>query len=56
MVYRSLGLNCSQARVLQIGVGEHEGPYQVTVNWPGGGVDEMTDVPHGGTARIEQSQ
>ena len=54
-VYRSLGLNCSQARVLQIGVGEHEGPYHVSITWPGGGVDTLNDVPHGGTARMIQS-
>jgi hypothetical protein len=56
MVYRSLGLNCSQARVLQIGVGEHEGPYHVTISWPGGGADTLNGVQHGGTARMEQSR
>jgi len=56
MVYRSLGLNCSQARVLLIGVGEAEGPYHVTVSWPGGGSDVLTEVPHGAVARIVQGQ
>ena len=48
------GFNSTVPRELLLGAGLHEGPYHVTVTWPGGATQELTGVMPGQQLLIEE--
>ena len=51
----SVGYACSSEPLVRFGLGPHARAERIEIRWPGGGVQELTNVPAGRILEVEEA-